>query len=50
MEQNGGSFGATKNADGTSSQAPAETCGFCHGEGGSADVKVEHGVGAFNFN
>jgi len=50
MEQNGGSYGATKNADGTSNEAPLETCGTCHGEGGIADVKVEHGVGEFNYN
>ena len=50
MEQNGGSYGATKNADGTSIEAPLETCGTCHGEGGIADVKVEHGVGEFNYN
>ena len=50
MEQNGGSFNATKNADGTSNAAQAETCATCHGEGRAADVKVEHKVGEFQFN
>ena len=42
MEQNGGSFSATKNADGTSNEAAAETCQTCHGPGKSVDVKVVH--------
>ena len=50
MEQNGGSFNATKNADGTSNEAQGETCGTCHGEGRAADVKVEHKVGEFQYN
>ncbi len=50
MQQNGGSFEATKNADGTSNEAALENCAFCHGEGRAADVKVEHGVGEFNYN
>jgi OmcA/MtrC family decaheme c-type cytochrome len=50
MEQNGGSFNATKNADGTSDQAAAEACGTCHGSGRTADVKVLHKVGEFHYN
>ena len=50
IEQNGGSFNATKNADGTSSQAAAETCATCHGQGKPVDVKVSHGVGQFQYN
>lgn len=50
MEQNGGSFDATKNADGTSNEAAAETCSTCHGAGRAADVKVEHKVGEFQYN
>jgi OmcA/MtrC family decaheme c-type cytochrome len=50
IEQNGGSFNATKNANGTSDAAAAETCGTCHGPGKPADVKVEHGVGEFQYN
>ena len=50
IEQNGGSFSATKNADGTSNEAAAETCASCHGPGRPADVKVEHGVGLFPYN
>jgi OmcA/MtrC family decaheme c-type cytochrome len=50
IEQQGGSFDATKNADGSSNEAALENCGFCHGEGRNADVKVEHGVGEFKFN
>ncbi len=47
MQLNGGSFNATKNADSTSNEAPLETCSFCHGAGKPADVKLEHGVDAF---
>jgi OmcA/MtrC family decaheme c-type cytochrome len=50
IEQNGGSFSATKNADGTSNEAPLENCAFCHGEGRDADVKAVHGVGEFKYN
>jgi len=50
MEQNGGSFNATKNADGTSNEAQSETCGTCHGAGRAVDVKVEHKVGEFQYN
>jgi len=50
MEQSGGSFKATKNADGTSNEAAAETCGTCHGAGRVADVKVVHKVGEFQYN
>ncbi len=50
IEQNGGAFDATKNADGTSNEATLETCGTCHGQGRIADVMVEHGVGEFNYN
>ena len=50
MDQTGGSFNATKNANGTSNEAAAETCGTCHGAGRAADVKVEHKVGEFQYN
>ena len=50
IEQNGGSFNATKNADGTSNESQAETCSTCHGAGRAADVKVEHKVGEFQYN
>ena len=50
IEQNGGSFNATKNADGTSNEAASEACGSCHGPGKVADVKVTHGVGQFTGN
>lgn len=50
MQLSGGSFDAIKAADGTIPGAPLETCRTCHGEGRSADVKVLHGVGEFNFN
>jgi OmcA/MtrC family decaheme c-type cytochrome len=50
MEQNGGSFNATKNADGTSNEAAAETCQTCHGPGRVVDVKVVHKVGEFQYN
>ncbi len=50
MEQNGGSFGAMKTADGTLISSGSETCELCHGEGRSADVGVMHGVGEFEFN
>jgi len=48
MQFNGGSFDATKNADGTSPQAAAETCGNCHGAGEDVDVKEAHHVAEFN--
>jgi OmcA/MtrC family decaheme c-type cytochrome len=48
MRFNGGSFDATKNADGTSPQAAAETCGNCHGAGEDVDVKEVHHVAEFN--
>jgi OmcA/MtrC family decaheme c-type cytochrome len=50
IENNGGSFNATKNANGTSNEAATETCANCHGPGKPADVKVEHGVGLFPYN
>jgi OmcA/MtrC family decaheme c-type cytochrome len=50
MTQNGGSFNATKNANGTSNEAASETCGTCHGAGRAADVKVVHKVGEFQYN
>ncbi len=50
IENNGGSFTATKNADGTSNEAAAETCANCHGPGKPSDVKVQHGVGLFPYN
>ncbi len=53
MTQNGGSFSAKKNADGTintGSVASLETCSICHGSGGVADVKVVHHVTSFPAN
>jgi OmcA/MtrC family decaheme c-type cytochrome len=50
IQTSGGSFSATKKADGTSPEAQLEQCSFCHGAGKVADVKVEHGVGAFDYN
>ena len=50
MEQNGGSFNATKNVDGTSNEAALETCQTCHGADRAADVKVVHKVGEFQYN
>jgi len=50
IEQQGGSFNATKNADGTSNAAALETCGTCHGSGRAADVKVMHNVAGFTYN
>ncbi len=50
IELNGGSFNATKNADGTSNEAAAENCGTCHGAGRAFDVKVEHDVDQFLTN
>jgi OmcA/MtrC family decaheme c-type cytochrome len=50
MELSGGSFDAVKAADGTTPGVPLEACGTCHGEGRSADVKVMHRVGEFNYN
>jgi len=48
--QNGGDFDARKAADSTLISSGVETCELCHGEGRSADVKVMHGVGDFQFN
>ena len=53
MLQNGGSFSARKNADGTlntGSVSSLESCSVCHGSGGVADVKVEHHVTSFPAN
>ncbi|MGI9235134.1 MAG: OmcA/MtrC family decaheme c-type cytochrome [Woeseiaceae bacterium] len=50
MIQNGGDFNATKAADSTLISSGAETCALCHGEGGSADVAVMHGIDTFESN
>ncbi len=50
MQQNGADFNATKAADGTMVSAKIETCAVCHGPGRTADVKIMHDVGAFEFN
>ena len=53
MLQNGGSFSAKKNADGTlntSSVTSLETCSVCHGSGAIADVEVVHHVTSFPAN
>jgi OmcA/MtrC family decaheme c-type cytochrome len=49
MEQNGGNFAATKNADGSTFN-PVETCQLCHGSGELADVKKMHRVGEYRYN
>lgn len=49
MEQNGGNFAVTKNADG-STVNPQETCQVCHGSGQTADVKRIHRVGEYRYN
>lgn len=46
----GGSWTATKNADGTTPGAGNESCGSCHGAGGVQDVKQVHGVAIFPGN
>ena len=47
MEQNGGSFNATKNADSSSMFSLQETCELCHGPGRSSDVGEVHDVASF---
>jgi hypothetical protein len=49
MEQNGGNFAATKNADGSTFN-PVESCQVCHGSGDLADVKKMHRVGEYRYN
>ncbi len=50
MKQNGGSFAAGKDENGTLVSSGVETCELCHGKGRSADVKEMHGVDEFQFN
>ena len=50
MTQNGGDFAAGKDDFGMLSSSGAETCQLCHGEGGTADVAVMHGVAGFESN
>jgi OmcA/MtrC family decaheme c-type cytochrome len=50
MELNGGDFSATKAADSTLVSSGIESCVICHGPGRTADVKVMHEVGTFEFN
>jgi OmcA/MtrC family decaheme c-type cytochrome len=49
MEQNGGNFEATKNANG-STVNPQESCPLCHGNGELADVKRMHRVAEYRYN
>ena len=50
MVQNGGDFRASKDDNGMLISSGNETCQLCHGPGASADTKVMHGVGTFQFN
>lgn len=50
MEQNGGDFNATKAVDSSLISSGVETCTVCHGPGRTADVKLMHGVGTYEFN
>jgi OmcA/MtrC family decaheme c-type cytochrome len=50
MIQNGGDFDADKDETGALISTGAETCQLCHGPGASADTKVMHGVGEFQYN
>ena len=50
MKQNGGDFEATKAINSALISSGIETCTVCHGPGRSADVKIMHDVGSFEFN
>jgi hypothetical protein len=50
MVQNGGDFAAGKDDSGAIISSGSETCQLCHGPGRTADVKVMHSVGSFEFN
>ncbi len=51
MTLNGGSTTVQKDANGrTVAGSTVETCGICHGLGGTADVKVVHQVAQYPFN
>ena len=50
MKQNGGDFEAQKDDTGAMTASGFETCELCHGPGGTADVKVMHGVDTFQSN
>jgi OmcA/MtrC family decaheme c-type cytochrome len=49
IRQNGGSFAATRNADGTL-VGPIETCALCHGPGQVSDIRVKHKIDQFVDN
>jgi OmcA/MtrC family decaheme c-type cytochrome len=50
MTQNGGDFAAGKDDTGALISTGIETCQVCHGPGRTADVKIMHEVGTFEFN